>query len=110
MKWIIPAATLTAWLASSLPVVADDFTYEGIAARYADVRLSSAEAKAARMHGECLVGLKKLIFVRRDKVDPVAEWINYRSLSLLEQFPPCEVLIMMQVARVQLMEDAATAP
>ena len=57
------------------------------------------------MHGECLVGLKQLIFVKRSDFDPVAEWINYRTISLLEQFPPCTVLIMMEVAREELLEE-----
>ena len=85
--------------------VADSFDYASIASRYQDVRLASRAVKTAEMHGECLVGLKQLIFVKRDKIDPVAEWINYRSLSLLEQFPPCDVLIMMQVARDELASD-----
>lgn len=82
---------------------ANDYNYAAIAARYKDVRLKSPEVETASMHGECLVGLKQMVFVKRDKIDPVAEWINYRSISLLEQFPPCEVLIMMQVARDELM-------
>ncbi len=48
---------------------------------------------------------KSLIFVKRNDFDPVAEWINYRTISLLEQFPPCNVLIMMEVARAELMGD-----
>lgn len=82
---------------------ADDFSYEAIAERFADTRLASSSVEEAKMHGECLVGLKHIIFVRREDFDPVAEWINLRTYSLLEQFPPCEVLIMMEVARAQLM-------
>ena len=36
------------------------------------------------MHGECFVGPKRLIFVKRDDFDPVAEWVNYRTIWLLE--------------------------
>jgi len=43
--------------------------------------------------------------VAREGDDPIAEWVNLRAFSLLEQFPPCDVLIMMEVARKQLMEE-----
>ena len=37
--------------------------------------------------------------------------MNYRSLSLLEQFPPCSVLVMMmmEVARKELNEELEAA-
>ncbi len=89
-----------------VPVVqADEFSYEAVAKRFAETKLDEIEVEEAKMHGECLVGLKHLIFVKRDDFDPVAEWINYRTISLLEQFPPCNVLIMMEVARDELMEE-----
>jgi len=83
----------------------DSFAYEEIAKRYSGSQLSSAGVEEAKMQGECLVGLKNLNFRKRDDFDPVAEWTNYRSLSLLEQFPPCTVLIMMEVARTELIEE-----
>lgn len=86
-------------------VCADDFSYAAIAERFNDVKLDANSIQVARMHGECMVGLKKLIFTKRNDFDPVAEWINYRTISLLEQFPPCNVLIMMQVARTELMGE-----
>jgi len=89
---------------------AQDFSYAAVAERYSDTRLDPQEVKAAKMNGECLVGLKQLIFVRRDHFDPVAEWINYRTISLLEQFPPCTVLVMMEVARDELMGDTEEEP
>ena len=84
---------------------AQDFSYEAVAERYSETRLDPQDVKTAKMNGECLVGLKQLIFVRRDHFDPVAEWINYRTISILEQFPPCTVLVMMEVAREELIED-----
>lgn len=93
LLWLLPSAC------------ADDFSYEAIAERFAETRLDAQSVEEAKMHGECLVGLKQLIFVKRDDFDPVAEWINYRTISLLEQFPPCNVLIMMEVARKELMEQ-----
>ena len=84
---------------------ADEFSYEEIAKRFAQTRLDERSVQEAKMHGECLVGLKHLIFVKRDDFDPVAEWINYRTISLLEQFPPCNVLIMMEVARKELVTE-----
>jgi len=86
---------------------AEEFSYEAIAERHASARLGAKEVEDAKMQGECLVGLKQLIFVRRDDFDPVAEWINYRTFSLLEQFPPCHVLVMMEVARKELLGDGA---
>jgi len=84
---------------------ADEFSYEAVAERFGETQLDEESVQEAKMHGECLVGLKHLIFVKRDDFDPVAEWINYRTISLLEQFPPCNVLIMMEVAREELMEE-----
>ena len=49
-----------------------------------------------------MIGLKNLNFRKKKDFDPVAEWTNYRSISLLEQFPPCEVLIMIEVAYKEL--------
>ena len=83
---------------------ADEFSYEAVAKRFGETQLDAESVQEAKMHGECLVGLKHLIFVKRADFDPVAEWINYRTISLLEQFPPCNVLIMMEVAREELME------
>ena len=90
-------------------VRADDFSYAAIAERFSEVQLDAKSVQVAKMHGECMVGLKKLIFTKRNDFDPVAEWINYRTISLLEQFPPCNVLIMMQVARTELMGEVKPA-
>lgn len=103
------AATLLFLLPIFSIAAADDFAYADIAMRYAETRLDDKSVQEAKMHGECLVGLKQLIFVKRDHFDPVAEWINYRAFSLLEQFPPCTVLVMMEVARDELVE-AEQAP
>ena len=78
--------------------------YKEIAQRHKDVSLTEKEVAKFKMHGECLVALKELNFKKKDGFDPVAEWTSYRSISLLEQFPPCEVLIMMEVARKSLVE------
>ena len=85
--------------------VADEFTYAAIAERFDDVKLAPETVREAKMQGECLVGLKELNFQKREDFDPVAEWTNYRAFSLLEQFPPCTVLIMIDVARSELLEQ-----
>ncbi len=85
--------------------IAADYSYESVAQRYSDSKLDADTVKEAKMHGECLVGLKQLNFQKRHDFDPVAEWTNYRSLSLLEQFPPCTVLIMIEVARAEMMKE-----
>ena len=86
--------------------LAEEFSYEAIAKRFSSTQLDATSVEAAKMQGECLVGLKRLNFRKRNEFDPVAEWTNYRSLSLLEQFPPCSVLIMMEVARKQVVEES----
>ena len=101
--------TVLAAILLSLPLSSlaqdPDFSYEAVAKRFTDTQLASKSVREAKMHGECLVGLKHLIFIKRDHFDPVAEWINYRTISLLEQLPPCNVLIMMEVAKAKLMDD-----
>ncbi|MFK8022064.1 MAG: hypothetical protein AB8B86_20070 [Pseudomonadales bacterium] len=89
-------------IAASFAASAADYDYENISKRYSSVKLSANKTASSKMQGECLVGLKDLNFKKKNTFDPVAEWGNYRSLSLLEQFPPCEVLIMMEVAQSKL--------
>jgi len=99
--------TLTLLVLLGVPAVtlaSEDFAYAEIAKRYESTKLSEEQVAEAQMHGECLVGLKELNFRSSEEFDPVAEWTNYRSLSLLEQFPPCQVLVMMEVARAELLE------
>lgn len=105
-RGIVWATLLTAFAAGF--AAAEDFSYDAIAERYADTRLDPETVRAAKMQGECLVGLKELNFQKRDDFDPVAEWTNYRSLSLLEQFPPCTVLIMIEIAREELIPDESS--
>ncbi|MDM7861600.1 hypothetical protein QTP81_13450 [Alteromonas sp. ASW11-36] len=80
-------------------VQGEEFSYAEIAKRYPAVKLSDKQVRDATMQGECLVGLKALNFRQKTDFDPVAEWSNFRSVSLLEQFPPCQVLIMLEVAQ-----------
>lgn len=89
-------------LSVSFHVCANDLTYLEIAKKHESVALSKKQLDTYKMHGHCLVALKELNFKKKDSFDPVAEWTSYRSISLLEQFTPCEVLIMMEVARKEL--------
>jgi hypothetical protein len=77
-------------------------SYQDIAKRHAKVALNQQKVAEAKMQGECLVGLKELNFKKSEDFDPVAEWTTYRSSSLLKQIPPCEVLIIMEVAKAKL--------
>jgi hypothetical protein len=97
---------LLALTAAPAAVADEGFTYEEISARYQDVKLAGTDVRRAEMHGECLVGLKNLNFAKRREFDPVGEWTNYRSLSLLEQVPPCMVLIMIEVAHAQVSKES----
>lgn len=105
MKAGCSIATIILCVCCAVAAQADDFSYEAVAKRYSETRLDAKQVQKWKMHGECLVGLKHLIFVKREHFDPVAEWVNYRTFSLLEQFPPCDVLIMMEVARAELMDE-----
>jgi hypothetical protein len=110
MKRIVPVLLICLLALSPAPAQDEAFSYEEIAKRFSATELSAEAVTAAKMHGECLVGLKQLIFVKRDHFDPVAEWINYRTISLLEQFPPCNVLVMMEVARKELIDEEEPTP
>jgi len=100
---------LISWILvlTALPVLGEDlgFRYDQIAKRYSDTALGAKEAQAARMQGECLVGLKELNFKRSEEFDAVAEWTNYRTISLLQHYSPCEVLIIMEEAKKRLRES-----
>ena len=89
-------------LVFSSTAFAQSYSYDAISKRYKDVELNAKQVKRARMEGECLVGLKNLNFRKQQKFDAVAEWSNLRSFSLLEQFSPCTVLIIMEVAHSKL--------
>lgn len=78
---------------------ADQYSYEAIAKRHPASALPDKTVESAKMQGECLVGLKDLNFKKMDKFDPVAEWTNLRSFTLLEQYSPCEVLLIIEVAQ-----------
>jgi hypothetical protein len=99
------ALSLSSIFLSSI-TFAEDFSYESISHRYADVQLDDASVKQAKMEGECLVGLKNLNFRKKENFDAVAEWSSYRSFSLLEQFSPCKVLIIMEMAQSKLKNSA----
>lgn len=90
---------------SSVTLAAEEFNYDAIAQRHSKSALNADKVNAAKMQGECLVGLKNINYKKKDVFDPIAEWSSYRSISLLEQFSPCEVLIMMEIAQKQMRAD-----
>ena len=80
--------------------------YKSIASRYVNNALDNKVVADAKMQGECLVQLKELTFKKQNDFDPIAEWINYRSISLLEKYSPCETLIILEVANEQLRQKS----
>lgn len=86
-------------------LMASPYTYKSIAARYPNVKLNEKMVKDAKMEGECLVGLKELNFKKKNTFDAVAEWTNYRTISLLQHMSPCSVLIMMEVAKAKISKE-----
>ena len=97
-------AGLALLLTSSL-VIAKEYSYDKVAKAHPTSKLSKKLVENAKMQGECLVGLKELNYRKKEKFDPVAEWSSYRSISLLEQYSPCEVLIMMEVAQKKIKQQ-----
>lgn len=77
------------------PSLADAYSYKDISRRHADVEFDRQTVKRARMEGECLAGLNKLQFNNRDEIN---QWAGYQA-SLLQQFSPCTVLIMLETAQ-----------
>ena len=100
MSWKIISIFLVVFMSHS--ALAEDFTYNNISKRFQDVALDEKALKKAKMEGECLVGLKELNFKYKLKFDAVAEWTNFRSISLLEHYSPCTVLVIMEVAKSKL--------
>ncbi|MCW8879558.1 MAG: hypothetical protein OQJ89_02645 [Kangiellaceae bacterium] len=91
-----------ALLFASNMATAKEHSYNKVAKAHPTSKLSKTLVENAKMQGECLVGLKELNYRKKEKFDPVAEWSSYRSISLLEQYSPCEVLIMMEVAQKKI--------
>lgn len=85
--------------------IAQPTMYDDVANKYKAHALSKDVVASAKMQGECLVQLKELTFKKKDDFDPISEWVNYRSVSLLQRYSPCEVLIMLEVANAQLRQN-----
>ncbi len=65
--------TIFLWFCFDSAAQADDFSYSAVAKRFGETRLDAQSVQESKMHGECLVGLKHLIFVKRADFDPVYE-------------------------------------
>ncbi|MFT4926143.1 MAG: hypothetical protein ACI8WB_002241 [Phenylobacterium sp.] len=100
--WALAAIALSAL---SLPVQATDYSYQGIIKRESGYKLDKATLAKAKVQAQCLVGIKKLNFKRKDNFDPIAEWTSYRTSSLLEKYSPCEVLVMLEVVQKELRKE-----
>lgn len=83
---------------TSFASISQPSRYEVVANKYQEFALNKNVVENAKMQGECLVQFKELTFKKKNEFDPISEWVNYRSVSLLEQYSPCEVLIMLEVA------------
>ena len=79
--------------------------YDMVAKEYEQIALKANVVEGAKMQGVCLVQLKELTFKKKNEFDPISEWVNYRSVSLLEQYSPCEVLIMLEVANDMIRDE-----
>ncbi len=49
-----------------------NFTYEAIAKRHTNAKLDKKSVEAAKMQGECLIGLKELNFQKSEEFDSVS--------------------------------------
>lgn len=102
---LLIALCLVATITMSARAAEPSYEYGAIAQRYKGEGLTPDQVKQAQMQGECLVGLKELNFKKRNSFDAVAEWTNYRTVSLLDHYSPCEVLVIMEVAQKKLRES-----
>lgn len=100
MKKVLTALCVLGVSTSAL--AQDSFQYNDIAKRYQDHAIDSVKMSQLKMQAECLVGIKKLNFKRKDSFDPIAEWTSFRTRSLLEQYSPCETLVMLELAQKEL--------
>lgn len=75
---------------------ADNFEYDAIQTRYADV-LTSEKERYYTAQGECMAGIKKVNFAGGE-FDPIAEWLRVRTTHLLYEHEPCDVLLILEVA------------
>ena len=95
--------TTLLWRPDSIIPLKDYFSinkssaYKNVAKNHQGYGLSEDKIGVAKLQVECLVRLNDLTFKRKDNFDPISEWINYRDVSLLEQYSPCEVLIILEV-------------
>ena len=87
---------------------AEDYSAAAIAARHNAERNFKLEKSRIAREAECLVGIKKLNFKRKDHFDPIAEWTSFRTSQLLEKYSPCETLLMLEIAREKLLEAQQT--
>ncbi|CAA0079363.1 Uncharacterised protein [BD1-7 clade bacterium] len=99
---LIQTGLVSLFLLLTSTAMAGDYDYQMISKRFASAALSERALEAAKMQGECLVGIKELNFRNQTQFDPIAEWSNYRTAALLEKYSPCEVLVMLEVAQVRL--------
>ncbi|NVK55296.1 MAG: hypothetical protein HWE26_06750 [Alteromonadaceae bacterium] len=90
----------------SFATISEPSRYEVVAKKYQEFAFNKSVVENAKMQGECLVQLKELTFKKKNEFDPISEWVNYRSVSLLEQYSPCEVLIMLEVANDKIREES----
>ena len=80
---------------------ANEYSYADIS-KNSDYKLSKNQVSEAKVQAQCLVGIKKLNFKRKDSFDPIAEWTSFRTAPLLEKYSPCEVLVMLEVVQTEL--------
>lgn len=82
-----------------------DLTYGHIAKNNPTVALTKEKVAELKMQGQCLVALKELNFKKKNEFDAVSEWTSFRTASLLEEYSPCETLIILEVAREELLKQ-----
>ena len=86
-------------------VKATDYSYQSIVKRNPAGKMTQTQVAQAKVQAQCLVGIKKLNFKRKDSFDPISEWTSFRTAALLERYSPCEVLIMLEVVQTELRKE-----
>ena len=90
----------TALMLTATPITARDLSSAAIEQRQGPI-LTEQEVRRARIEGECLAGIYQNNAFQGE-YNPINEWLRVRTSHLLQKHSPCELLVMLEVAREQM--------
>lgn len=98
---VIVLITLMMSLTDAGSARAEPVTYAAISERAGHPILDQQQLEHARDEGECLAGIYRLNAFQGD-YDPIHEWLRVRTSHLLQRHSPCELLVMLEVAKSRM--------